>query len=404
MNVFSSRGVAPRLLVRVALLVILIALWLPMAREPVIASESEPTIAELLRQYAQSLACYRQFRGEWKSVCSREIQQGAPGQYYQMPVDDVKETRFSKIWRDNERERVMAVVDRGKGKERATEAVCVRNRKWLRFRQTAVSGRIKPLASDFADTLSLATPEMCFGTIFGEELPTFVAPLTLSLRSEIKDGSPYYVISGQPTDRSFDIELWFDSTHGNALAKAKYTSHSAYDPGQERSERQLSFEWTVSRFQETDGVFVPSDVTWRMFVPSYEIEGPKGKGDIRLPPVIDVIHSSLVSIEFSPKLSDADLEPSIRVADGTPVYMMDARHLRFEWREGKIVPVGVDAMKTARDSQFLGGPGSLRSWLTINVVVVVALVLWFVVRRWRKARARAEAIEGFNRGNEPREA
>jgi hypothetical protein len=103
----------------------------------------------------------------------------------------------------------------------------------------------------------------------------------------------------------------------------------------------------------------------------------------------DVFHSSLVSIEFSPKFSDADFEPSIRIADGTPVHMLDARHLSFEWRDGKIVPVGADAMETLRDSLFRAARTSPRFWLIIiSFVLVAALVSHFGIRRWRKARSR----------------
>ncbi len=76
MNFLFTRAATQRLLVRVALVVILIALWHSMVDEVLIANEREPTITELLRQYEESLTCYRQFKGEWKSVCSREIHQG----------------------------------------------------------------------------------------------------------------------------------------------------------------------------------------------------------------------------------------------------------------------------------------------------------------------------------------
>ena len=145
----------------------------------------------------------------------RHQQQGKPGEYYPFPTEGLEQTRYSKIWRGNDTERVLVVVDRGK--EDPIEKVCVKDKKWLELRKISVQTRTKTLASDYAQTLSIAALEMSFGTIFGEDLPAFVAPLTLSLRSQTENGSPHYVITGQPSDRSFDIEIWFDSTNANAL-------------------------------------------------------------------------------------------------------------------------------------------------------------------------------------------
>jgi hypothetical protein len=243
---------------------------------------------------------------------------------------------------------------------------------------------MKPVASDFGDSLSVATPEMSFGTIFGQDIPAFLATLDLSLRSQTKYGFPYYVVTGRPSDQSFDIELGFDSTRGNSLAYINYVSHLAYDANKEDSQRQLNFDWSVRRFQKSGSVFVPADVTLRVFIPSYQVDGPEGR-KVAIPPAVDVFDSALVSIDFSPKLSAADLEPSIVVPNGAPVYMTDAMHLRFEWRDGIVVPSDAEAMKTLRASRFLGGSRSLRIWLT---VVVVLLLIWcFAIRRWHKPRA-----------------
>jgi hypothetical protein len=386
MNAFLRRDHASHLLLYRALLFIFIALLFSMAGEHLNASETEPTIAELLRRYDQSLSCYGNFKGEWKTECSREWQQDTSGKYFQMPTDgNEKETRFSSIWRNNDRERSVVTVDRGKGRETQVETVCVRNGKWLKLTTIAITGKMQPIARDFAHSLNLATPEMTFGTIFGENISAFVAPLTKSLRSQIEDGSLYYVISGRPSDQTFDIELWFDSTRSNSLAKIKYVSHVDFDASQNNSEQRLSFEWTVDRFQKISDVYVPSNVTLKSYVPTYQIEEPPKNTLISIPPATDTFKSSLVSIEFSPNLSDADLEPTTHVADGTPVHMSDAPHLSFEWEAGKIVPVGTKTMKTLRDSQFLDGP-SRQLWVTCNVVFVAVLAV-IVIVRWRRARA-----------------
>lgn len=388
MKIYSSQVAERHQYVRIALIAFTIAFWLPMTANVLLADEAEPTVAELLKQYEQSIASYHHFKGEWRTECSRVTQKGNPGQYYDTGADGGKETRFAKIWRDNGRARVLVVVDRGNGKEDPIETVCVKDKQWLQLRQIAVSAKMKTNTSDFANALSLATPTMAFGTIFGEDLPEFVAPLTLSKH---KEDSRYYVIRGEPGDHSFDIELWFDSNQSNALAKAKYTSHSTYDPNEAHSERRLNFEWTLSGFQKTDGVFVPSQVIWKVLTPSYRMEGPSGNDFITLPPTEDVFDSLLVSIEFSPKLSDADLGPSIVIADGTPVRMLDAQHLSFEWQSGKIVPAGTKAMKTLRNTKFLGGSGSGRFWLTIlNAALLIALILYFSLKPLRKPRERVQ--------------
>jgi hypothetical protein len=112
-----------------------------------------------------------------------------------------------------------------------------------------------------------------------------------------------------------------------------------------------------------------------------------GTDAIERPKATLIAEVTLSDVDLSP-LHDSDFQLQTNIPNGTRVSMQDALHLEFVWRDGKIVPVTAETLEALRNSRFVGGPGSRRFWLVTNVVLLVALISCFVIRRWRKARAR----------------
>jgi hypothetical protein len=95
---------------------------------------------------------------------------------------------------------------------------------------------------------------------------------------------------------------------------------------------------------------------------------------------------SLSNVRF--QCTDADLEPTLEIPDGTVAYLQDSPSIQAEWRDRQIVKI-IDEDITARfegltRSTAVGG--GRRWWLITGNVAVVALLLYIVIRRrWRPA-------------------
>ena len=112
-----------------------------------------------------------------------------------------------------------------------------------------------------------------------------------------------------------------------------------------------------------------------------------GTDVIEKPRATLIAEVSLSDMDLLP-LHDSDFRLQTEIPNGTRVSMQDAPHLQFEWEGGRIVPVTAETLDALRRSRFLGGPRSRRFWLVGNVLIVFALLLYVLLRRWRKARVR----------------
>lgn len=94
---------------------------------------------------------------------------------------------------------------------------------------------------------------------------------------------------------------------------------------------------------------------------------------------------TLSDIDLSP-LRDSDFQLQTDIPNGTRVSMLDAHHLEFVWRDGKIVAVTDESLKALANSKFFGGPGSRRFWPVVLGTILFGIVLCLTIRRRWKVR------------------
>lgn len=161
--------------------------------------------------------------------------------------------------------------------------------------------------------------------------------------------------------------------------------------------------YTVENSSDHGGVWLPGLYRCRVSQPAGPHKLPKGarvvdgvieivagdakvgKDSIETPKSTLIAEVALSDIDLSP-LRESDLQLQTAIPDGTRVSMLDAGHLAFMWRGGKIVPVTAEALAALGNSRFFAGPGSRGFWVIINVVLIAVLSSCFLFRHWRRAR------------------
>ncbi len=104
----------------------------------------------------------------------------------------------------------------------------------------------------------------------------------------------------------------------------------------------------------------------------------KGNDSIDIPAVTFVAEINLSDIHLN-ALSDNDFQFQAKVPNGLEVHMQDARHLKYAWLDGKIVP-RVEALKSTDGFYFKNGSGT-RWLLIVNVIAILLIIAYLIVRR-----------------------
>jgi hypothetical protein len=197
----------------------------------------------------------------------------------------------------------------------------------------------------------------------------------------------------------YNLEIRLDSAKGWMPQKFEYTRiKSSMDP-----KRPDSFLYEVDSSSSHDGIWFADSYHCRTKNPSGERSLPPGlkvvDGKLTIVPADTELGSSAIKqpaqtliaevsisdLRFN-SLSESDFRLQATIPNGLAVHMQDARHLKFAWLDGEIVPVTDPALLALRKAQFRGGIGSPRLWLVVgNLLLLFSVVCFTVYRRYKRS-------------------
>jgi hypothetical protein len=196
--------------------------------------------------------------------------------------------------------------------------------------------------------------------IRGIWIPAFLKGSKVSAHTDSLDGRPVEVLRGVSGD--IEVTLWLDPALGHTPRKICYEKHS-FTPNSPTE----AIVYKVKRLEEKDGIFVPIEATETQHTGPHAAPGPastrlvNGKPVVQAEPKKDkngqivmapastgLTEIELLEIQFNPKLTEDDFKISRPIPDGTKVSVplaTFARHVTYEWRQGKVVKVVEPAIK-----------------------------------------------------------
>jgi hypothetical protein len=215
-------------------------------------------------------------------------------------------------------------------------------------------------------------------------IPDMLRKATKKVAFEKGESSPLAVLTCETEDYLFNIRL--DPSKGWMPDRVEFT-RKASSKDDVRHDYCL---YTVDHSSDHGGVWIADLYHCKVSSPAgrnklpenirivngvYILIGkntkdPKpGVGYIERPKSNIIAEITLSDIDLSP-LHDSDFQIQTKIPNGTRVYMQDDMELDFNWQNGKILPLGDEAVKAWRASRFLGGPRSYRFWLFIEGLVM----------------------------------
>lgn len=111
-------------------------------------------------------------------------------------------------------------------------------------------------------------------------------------------------------------------------------------------------------------------------------DSKEGVNTLDFPAVTLEAKVSLSNIDLN-NLTDNDFQFQANIPNGLDVHMQDARHLKYIWQNGKVIPK-TDPLNKKDDLKFKNET-STRWFLIINAVAILIIILFFVVIKKRAA-------------------
>ncbi|MDR0328514.1 MAG: hypothetical protein LBI05_09495 [Planctomycetaceae bacterium] len=140
----------------------------------------------------------------------------------------------------------------------------------------------------------------------------------------------------------FDIQIWFDIEKDYMAKKIQITRRST-----PQSPDYLSTAaYEVQSFEKVGEFWFPATFTVRESFPGGTIHVPPGVvvDSIEREPQTLVAEVTLKNVQFPDRFTEADFQIKTPIPNGTQVWMQDARHDKYVWYNGKIVPMTNEVM------------------------------------------------------------
>ncbi|MGA2060671.1 MAG: hypothetical protein ABSG67_09345 [Thermoguttaceae bacterium] len=215
-------------------------------------------------------------------------------------------------------------------------------------------------------------------------IPDMIRNGTKKVAFEKGDSTPLAVLACETEEYLFNIRL--DPSKGWMPDRIEFT-RKASSKADVRNDYCL---YAVDHSSDHGGVWIADSYRCKVSSPAGRNKLPENirmvngafilidKNTKEPKPGVDYIEYPKSTLIAEVRLSDIDLSPlhdsdfhiQTKIPNGTRVYMQDVIGPVFIWQNGKILPLGDDAVKAWRDSRFLGGPSSYRFWLFIEGLVM----------------------------------
>jgi len=228
-------------------------------------------------------------------------------------------------------------------------------------------------------------------------IPDMIESASKRVTSGNEEGSSLVVLTCETEDYEFSIRL--DPAKGWMAERIEFTRETPTG----ESGRPDCCLYTVEDSSDHGGVWLPDLYHCKVSRPAGRHKLPKnvrmvdgiveilagdaevGTDVIEKPKNTLIAEVTLSDIDLSP-LRDSDFQLQTDIPNGTRVSMLDAHHLEFVWRDGKIVAVTDESLKALANSKFFGGPGSRRFWPVVLGTILFGIVLCLTIRRRWKVR------------------
>jgi hypothetical protein len=153
------------------------------------------------------------------------------------------------------------------------------------------------------------------------------------------------------------FEFCFDPLHGGALCSINIRNITTSHP---------NFHFSVVQYKKIGDHFAPEKL--RIITKN---------GD----------HKNLITLSnINKEVTPSDFVWSSEIPNHTEVTKRDAKHLKFEWKDGEIVPIIDSGAEALRGQKFLKGPGSSRFWMfVVGLILIAAIVVTKIYQRKKAA-------------------